>query len=53
VELTARDLALACVEVVGHGVHTCRIAYEHYSVGQLFRLQMEMKTRTVGIDDQF
>ena len=53
VELTTADVALLCVEMGGHGVNTRRITNEDHLVGQLLWLQMEMKTRTVCVDDQF
>ncbi len=52
-ELAAADLALFRVEVAGNGVDTCRISHEDHLVGQLFRLQMQMETGAIGIDDQF
>jgi hypothetical protein len=52
VELTAADLALFRVEVGCDGVYSGRIAYEDYTVGQLFWLQMEVETRAVVVDDQ-
>ena len=42
-ELTALHLALDTVEVVGDGVHTGGVAYEHHAVGQLFWTQMQME----------
>jgi hypothetical protein len=51
-ELTAADLALFRVEVGCDGVYSGRIAYEDYTVGQLFWLQMEVETRAVVVDDQ-
>ena len=53
VELTTADLALFRVEVGCNGVNTGRITHQNYLVGQLFRLQMKVKTRTIGIDNQF
>ena len=52
-ELTAADLALLRVEVGGDRIDTGRIAHEDHLVGQLFWLQVKVKTRTIGIDDQF
>ena len=51
VELTAADLALTGVEVVGNGVDTCGITDEDNAVCQLFRLQVQVEARAVTIDD--
>ena len=53
VKLATAHLALFFVEVGGHCVYAGRIAHQNYLVGQLFRLQMKVETRTVGIDNQF
>jgi hypothetical protein len=36
-----------------YGIHAARVAYEYHLVGQLFRLQVQMEARAVGIDNQF
>ena len=43
VELTARDLALFCVEVGSDSVNTGRVANEDHFVGQLLGLQVQME----------
>jgi hypothetical protein len=53
VELAVLHLSLFVVEVVGHSVDALRIADKYDSVCQLFGFQVQMKARTVGIDNQF
>ena len=53
VELTTADLALFRVEMGSNGIHSGRITHEDNLVSQLFWLQMQVKARTIGIDDQF
>ena len=52
-KLTALHFALDAVEVGGYSVHTGWVANEYHTVGQLFRTQMQMKTRTIRVDDEF
>ena len=52
-ELTAADLALLGVEVVGNGIDSGRIAHEDHLVGQLLGLQMKVEAGAVAVDDQF
>ena len=52
-ELAALYFALFSVEVGSNGIYAGRIAHEYDTVGQLFRLQMQVETGAVSIDNQF
>jgi hypothetical protein len=51
-ELTTAYLVLYRIEMSSNSIHTGRVAYKYNTVSQEFRLQMQMETRTVPIDNQ-
>ena len=52
-ELAARYLTFNTVEVGSNGVYACWVTDKDDAVGQLFGTEMQMKTRTVLVDNQF
>ena len=52
-KLTALDVTLEIVEVLGNGLNAARVADEDYLVGQLFRTNVQMKYASVFVNNQF
>ena len=52
-KLTTADLIFDGIEMCCNRIDTCRIAHEDDFIGQILRLQMQVKARAVVIDNQF
>ena len=52
VKFAARYLEVLSVEIGCNHVNTARIAAHHYAVGEVLRLEMKVKNRAIGIDNQ-
>jgi hypothetical protein len=52
-ELTTAYLVLYRIEMSRNSIYSGRIAHKHYTISQELRLQMQMETRAVLIDNQF
>lgn len=53
VKFAAADVAFRRVEISSDGGYALRVADEEDTVGQLFRLDMEVECAAVGVDDEF